>query len=72
VVREGGSKEATLSDKCKIEVKDIDGTSIEVALIGKGKPVLKRTQQLPKANMLVLGGEAPDSSGWLVVLKRIE
>jgi hypothetical protein len=71
-VSRGGSQEATLSDKCKIEVKHIDGKNIEVSLIGKGKPTVKVPQPLPKGDMLVLGGNAPDSTGWLVALKRIE
>jgi hypothetical protein len=72
-VARGGAKEVTLSDKCKISVKDIDGVkNVEVSLIGKGEPVLKRTQPLPKGEMLVLGGDAPDETGWLVVLKRVE
>jgi hypothetical protein len=50
----------------------VEGSDFEVSLIGKGEPVLKRTQSLPAADMLVLGGNAPDSNGWLVVLKRIE
>jgi hypothetical protein len=71
-VPKGGSKEAVLSDKCKIEVKHIDGKNIEVSLIGKGKPAVKVPQPLPKGDMLVLGGNAPDATGWLVALKRIE
>ena len=71
-VSEGESSEVTLSDKCSIAVKDIDGENVEVSLIGKGKPVLRRIQPLPRKQMLVLGGNAPDSTGWLVVLKRIE
>jgi hypothetical protein len=71
-VAEHGSNKAKLSDKCQIEVADVDRRHVEVSLIGKGEPVLKRTQPLPKGEMLVLGGNAPDSSGWLVVLKRVE
>lgn len=72
ILPQKGSKDITLSDKCKVSIKDIDGKSLEVALIGKGEPVLKRTQKLPKGELLVLGGNAPDETGWLVVLKRIE
>jgi hypothetical protein len=68
----GGFEKATLSDKCGIEVRDINGKYIEVLLLGKGEPVLRRTQPLAKGEMLVLGGNAPDSTGWLVVLKRVE
>jgi hypothetical protein len=68
----GGSKEITLSDECKIDVREVNEKDFEVSLIGKGKPVLKRSQPLAKGEMLVLGGPAPDSTGWLVVLKRLE
>jgi hypothetical protein len=68
----GDSKQVRLSEQCKIEIKPIDNKNVEVSLIGKGEPVLKRTQPLPKGEMLVLGGNAPDSTGWLVVLKRLE
>lgn len=66
------SSEVTLSDKCRLAVKDVGEPHVEVSLIGQGEPVLKRTQQLHKGKMLVLGGDAPDQTGWLVVLKRIE
>jgi hypothetical protein len=71
-VSPGGSVEVTLSGKCKIRVTDVDGNQAEVSLIGNGERVLKRTQPLPTGQMLVLGGNAPDSTGWLVVLKRVE
>jgi hypothetical protein len=71
-VAKGDSAEVKLSDKCRVKIKDIDGKNIEVSLIGKGEPILKRTQPLSKGEILVLGGNAPDSTGWLVVLKRVE
>jgi hypothetical protein len=45
---------------------------VEVSLVGKGKDVAKRTQKLPKGETLVLGGNAPNATAWLVVLKRLE
>ena len=67
-----GSKEVVMSDRCRIRVADLGKNQVEVSLIGQGQRVLKRTQPLPKGDMLVLGGNAPDESGWLVVLKRVE
>jgi len=64
-------KKETLSDKCSVEVKNL-GTSIEVSLFGHGERLVKRTQAFPKNEILVLGGNAPNSTSWLVVLKRIE
>ena len=71
-VPQGAIKEVPVSEKCQLNVKKIIGTEVEVSLIGKGKEVVKRKQSLPKGEMLVLGGNAPNSTAWLVVLKRIE
>ena len=62
----------SLSEKCELEVKSLDGSRIQVTLFGKGKETLKRTQPLPKGEMLVLGGNAPNATAWLVVIKRME
>ncbi len=50
----------------------LGGAKLEVVLFGKGKETLRRTQTLPKGEMLVLGGNAPNATAWLIVLKRIE
>jgi hypothetical protein len=69
---QGETKEVPVSEKCKLILRRATGPEIEVTLIGKGKEVVKRTQSLPKGEMLVLGGNAPNSTAWLVVLKRLE
>ena len=66
------TKEVPISEKCRLNVKGITGPEVEVTLIGKGKEVVRRKQSLPKGEMLVLGGNAPNSTAWLVVLKRLE
>ena len=66
------TKEMPMSEKCQVKVRNINGHEVEVSLIGKGKEVVKRKQSLPKGEMLVLGGNAPNSTAWLVVLKRID
>jgi hypothetical protein len=68
----GGTKKEPISEKCAIEVKDLGQSKVEVSLFGKGQQVVNRTQSLPKGETLVLGGNAPNSTAWLVVLKRIE
>ena len=67
-----GATKVPLSEKCELEVKSLAGSKLEVALFGKGKETLRRTQTLAKGEMLVLGGNAPNATAWLVVLKRIE
>jgi hypothetical protein len=61
-----------LSEKCQLEIKSLGGSKLAVTLFGKGKETWKGTQALPKGEMLVLGGNAPNATAWLVVLKRIE
>jgi hypothetical protein len=67
-----GSKKEQLSDKCSIEVKNLDRSKVEVTLIGNGRAEEKRTQAFPKGELLVYGGNAPNATAWLVTLKRIE
>jgi hypothetical protein len=71
-IPKGETRRAKLSDKCEVEIKNIDGTQIQVALIGKGDPVWKRIQSLPKDEILILGGNAPNATAWLAALKRIK
>jgi hypothetical protein len=71
-VAASANKRIVLSDKCDIEVKNLGQSSVEVSLIGKGAQVLTRKQALPKGETLVVGGNAPNSTAWLVVLKRNE
>jgi len=66
------AKEVPIGEKCQLNVKQLAGPEVEVSLVGKGKEVVKRKQSLPKGEMLVLGGNAPNSTAWLVLLKRIE
>ena len=68
---QGETKEVPISEKCKLILKRGVSHELEVTLIGKGKEVVKRRQSLPRGEMLVLGGNAPNSTAWLVVLKRL-
>ena len=67
-----GLTKVSMSDKCDIQVKKLDNSTLEVSLFGKHEHVLKRTQALPKGETLVLGGNAPNATSWFVVLKQTE
>jgi hypothetical protein len=71
-VLEGAAQRVAVSAKCQLNVRRVADYDVEVTLIGKGKEVVRRRQSLPKGEMLVLGGNAPNSTAWLVVLKRLE
>ena len=67
-----GVTNVPVSEKCQIEVKRLQGSDLEVSYIGKGKPVYKRIVNLPKGEILVYGGNAPNSTSWFVILKRLQ
>jgi hypothetical protein len=72
VAVQGATNDVPVSEKCRLNVRRVTGAELEVTLIGKGKEVVRRKQSLPKGETLVLGGNAPNSTAWLVVLKRLE
>jgi len=67
-----GTSKVPLSEKCAIEVKNLGHSTVEVSLFGKGEKIIGQTQSLPKGEILVLGGNAPNATSWLVILKRLE
>ena len=68
----GETKKEQLSEKCEVEMKNIDALKFDVAFFGKGKATAKRTQEFPVGELLIHGGNAPGSNAWLVVLKRVQ
>jgi hypothetical protein len=64
-------RKVAVSAKCELEVKTQGDSRVEVSLIGKGKEVIKRTQSLPEGEILVLGGNAPNDTCWLVILRQV-
>ena len=72
-VARGATARAALSQKCAVEVKSLEGKKVEVVWFGKkGEVVGKQTQPLAQGEMLVLGGNAPNATSWLLILKRLE
>ena len=72
-VAKGATTKAALSQKCAVEVKSLEGKKVEVVWFGKkGEVVGKQTQPLAQGEMLVLGGNAPNATSWLLILKRLE
>jgi hypothetical protein len=68
----GKTNEVVMSDKCQVNVRRLAGSELEIVLIGKGKEVVRQKQALPKGEILLLGGNAPNSTCWMVALKQIE
>jgi hypothetical protein len=71
-VAPGAVKREAMSDKCELEISNLGKDKVEVRLFGKGKQVMNRKQALPKGEILVLGGNAPNSTAWLVAVRRLQ
>ena len=68
-----GATTKTALGKCAVEVKSLEGRKVEVVWFGKkGEVVGRQTQPLARGEMLVLGGNAPNATSWLLILKRLE
>ena len=65
-------KNVPVSDKCSLDVRALANSQVEVTLIGKGKVVTTVKGALPKNQILVPGGDAPNDTAWLVILKRLD
>lgn len=72
VVPPAGEKKKRMSKDCEIKVRNMGKSVVEVSLIGKGEPVGKVTQALPKGELLVTGGNAENFTAWFVVLKQLD
>ena len=68
----GATKKVSISEKCGLDVKDLGNSNLEVVVFGKGKEVARVKQSLRKGEILVPGGDAPNETAWLVILKRLE
>jgi len=68
----GTPKKIAVSDKCELDVQALGNSKIEVVLYGKGKEAARVKGVLPKNEILVPGGDAPNETAWLLVLKRLD
>jgi len=71
-VPESGVHSETMSKDCEIRVKNLGNSVVELSLVGRGENVGKITQALPKGELLVIGGNAPNFTAWFVVLRQAE
>lgn len=65
-------KKVEMSKDCVVIIKSLGDDQFEVSLIGKGKVVGTIKQKLHKDKCVVTGGDASNSTGWFVVIKRVE
>jgi hypothetical protein len=67
-----GTKAFKVSDKCLIEITELEGPKVEVKLIGEGKPVNKTTKALKRGDYFTLGGDSKNGSAWFVIISQLD
>jgi hypothetical protein len=71
-VPKNAERKIAMSKKCEILVKNLGRSVVEVSVFGKGERVGTITQALPKGELLVTGGNAPNVTAWFVVLRQTD
>jgi hypothetical protein len=72
VVPSRGSKPFRVSNKCVVEITELEGPKVEVKLIGEGKPVNKTTKALKRGDYFTLGGDSKNGSAWFVIISQLD
>lgn len=67
-----GSKKIRVSPKCDIEIKELEGDSVEVKLYGEGKLINKSVKKLSKGEYFVLAGDDKDETAWFITITLLE
>jgi hypothetical protein len=67
-----GSQRFELSKKCTVEIKELEGPSVEIMLIGEGKPVHRAVKPLSKGESFVYSGDDKNETAWFVMITELE
>jgi hypothetical protein len=66
------SQQIKMSKQCTIEVTELAGPSVEVKLIGEGKPLHKIVKPLSKGEYFTIAGGAKDDSAWFIAIYQVD
>lgn len=66
------NKKITLSPKCAIDIKELEGPKVEVTLFGEDKAVNKTTYPLSKGQSFTIAGECKNGSAWFVLITELD
>jgi hypothetical protein len=72
VIPSRGSKKIPMSEKCVIEIAELEGPKVEVKLIGEGKPVNKTTKPLRKGESVTIAGDCKDGNAWFILITELD
>lgn len=66
------AKTVTMSKNCQIVITNLGNSQIKLDVIGKGQLVNTVTQALPQGELLVVGGNAENSTAWFVIVRQAD
>lgn len=72
VVPDRGTKIIDISKKCRVEITELVGPTVEVQVIGEGKPVNKTRKPLKRGEFFTIGGGDKDGGAWFVVIRQLD
>ncbi len=61
-----------VSDKCEIEITELEGPRVEVKLYGEGKLINRTTKSLTKDELFTLAGDDKNETAWFVIIKLLD
>ena len=67
-----GSNRFVLSDKCTVEITELEGPKVEIKLIGEGKEVHKATKGLAKGEWFTYAGDDKNDTAWFVIIRQLD
>ncbi len=71
-IKSRSTERIRLSDKCEIDVTELEKDPVEVKLYGEGKLINRTVKSLRRGEVLTIAGEDKNDSAWFVVVKRAE
>lgn len=72
IVPSRGSNRFVLSDKCTVEIMELEGPKVEVKLIGEGKAVHKITKELAPGEWFAYAGDDKNETAWFVIIRQLD
>ncbi|MDB6033733.1 MAG: hypothetical protein JWM16_4071 [Verrucomicrobiales bacterium] len=66
------SQQIKMSKQCTIEITELAGPSVEVKLIGEGKPLHKIVKPLSKGEYFTIAGGSKDDSAWFIAIYQVD
>lgn len=66
------TKKIKVSDKCDIEITEMEGPRVEVKLYGEGKLINRTIKALTKDELFTIAGDDKNETAWFVIIKLLE